>query len=114
MDFRQRLQKATERGQRTRDEKARKERAAEILGRTEKDLKKIKSEAYRESEEIKGEADAEAAAIYAQAYKKDPELYNFLKTLESYEQTVTENTWLLLSTDTDYARHLRTMERKGR
>jgi membrane protease subunit HflC len=89
-------------------------RAAEILGRTEKELKKIESGAYRQSEEIKGQADAEAAAIYARAYKRDPELYNFLKTLESYEQTVTEDTWMLLSTDTDYARHLRTMKRAAR
>ncbi len=89
-------------------------KAAEILGRTEKELKKIQSEAYRQAEEIKGEADAEAAAIYARAYKRDPELYNFLKTLESYEQTVTEDTWMLLSTDADYARHLRRMGRAGR
>ncbi|MCP4198765.1 MAG: protease modulator HflC [Proteobacteria bacterium] len=89
-------------------------RAAEILGRTEKELKKIQSEAYRQSEEIKGHADAQAAAIYARAYKRDPELYNFLKTLESYEHTVNEDTWMLLSTDADYARHLRTMKRAGR
>jgi membrane protease subunit HflC len=89
-------------------------RAAEILGRTEKELKKIQSEAYRQSEEIQGQADAQAAAIYARAYKRDPELYNFLKTLESYKQTINEDTWMLLSTDADYARHLRTMKRAGR
>ena len=47
---------------------------AEWLGRLENDKRTIASEAYRKSEEIKGAADAEAAAIYAAAYNKDLEL----------------------------------------
>ncbi|MCP4676400.1 MAG: protease modulator HflC [Deltaproteobacteria bacterium] len=86
-------------------------RSAEILGQTEKELKKIQSEAYRKAQEIMGEADARAAAIYAQAYKRDPELYNFLKTLESYQETIDEKSWLLLSTDADYAKHLKSMKK---
>ncbi len=89
-------------------------RSAEILGHTEKELKKIQSEAYRTAQEIMGQADAEAAAIYASAYQRDPELYNFLKTLESYRQTIDESSWLMLSTDADYARHLRTMKKAPR
>ncbi len=89
-------------------------RSAEILGQTEKELKKIQSEAYRTAQEIMGRADAEAAAIYASAYQRDPELYNFLKTLESYRQTIDESSWLVLSTDADYARHLRTMKKAPR
>ncbi len=89
-------------------------RSAEILGQTEKELKKIQSQAYRKAQEIMGEADAKAAAIYANAYKRDPELYNFLKTLESYQETVDEKSWLLLSTDADYARHLKTMKKSPR
>ena len=46
---------------------------AEWLGKLENEKRSIASEAYRKSEEIKGAADAEAAAIYAQAYNKDPE-----------------------------------------
>ena len=84
--------------------------AAEIRGKLDKDLKKITSEAYRKAEEIKGAADAEAAGIYAEAYEQDPELYRFLKTLESYRRTLDENAWLLLGTDADYARHLRRMK----
>jgi membrane protease subunit HflC len=84
--------------------------SAEILGKKERELKTIRSEAYRQAQEIRGRADAEAAAIYAEAYKADPEFYKFVKTLESYETTVDENTWLLLSTDADYARQLTTMK----
>jgi len=83
--------------------------SAEILGRKERELKNISSDAYRHAEEIRGLADAKAAAIYAEAYERDPDLYEFLKTLESYRQTVDSNTWLLLTTDADYARRLSAM-----
>ena len=84
--------------------------SAEILGKKERELKNIQSGAYRKSQEIKGLADAKAAGIYASAYKTDPEFYKFLKTLESYEQTIDDNTWLLLTTDSDYIHHLSKMK----
>ena len=87
---------------------------AEILGKKERDLKTIRSEAYRQAQEIRGRADGEAAAIYAEAYKADPEFYRFTKTLESYELTVDKDTWLLISTDADYARQLTTMKGGGK
>lgn len=80
--------------------------SAEILGQKERELKSIQSDAYRQSEEIKGRADAEAASVYAKAYNKDPELYQFVKTMESYQQTVDGDTWLLLTTESDYAHHM--------
>jgi membrane protease subunit HflC len=88
--------------------------SAEILGGKARELKNINSDAYRQSEEIRGVADAKAAAIYAEAYERDPELYEFLKTLESYRATVDENTWLLLTTDADYARRLSKMTGSSR
>ena len=57
-------------------------KSAEIRGQKERELKRIQSEAYRKAQEIMGKADAEATRIYAQAYNLDPELYQFLKTLE--------------------------------
>jgi len=79
---------------------------AEIEGRTEKELKTILSEAYKKSQEIKGSADAQATKIYAGAYNKDPEFFSFLKTLETYRQTVDENTTALLTTDGEYFKYL--------
>lgn len=61
---------------------------AELLGKLENDKRTIESEAYRKSEEIKGNADAQAARIYADAYNKDPEFYIFWKSMESYKKTL--------------------------
>jgi membrane protease subunit HflC len=76
-------------------------RSAEIRGRIQKELKEIESEAYKQAEEIQGKADAEAAAIYAEAYSADTDLYEFLKTLETYKATVDDRTVLVLSTDSE-------------
>ncbi len=86
-------------------------RSAEIRGEKERELKKIQSEAYRKAQEIKGKADAEATKIYAQAYNLDPEFYQFMKTLETY-RTSLKGTWLLLSTDTEFLKYLRSSSRR--
>lgn len=80
----------------------------DILGKKEKEEKQILSEAYRQSQEIKGKADAEAIKIYAEAYSKDPEFYSFLKTLESYEENLQKSTTVILSTDSEYLKYLKT------
>lgn len=74
---------------------------ARILGQLEKEKKKIYSEAYRKSQEIKGEAEAESTRIYAQAFNSDPEFYSFYKTLETYEETISPETTLFLTTDSE-------------
>ena len=74
---------------------------ARILGQLEKEKKRIYSEAYRKSQEIKGEAEAESTRIYAQAYNSDPEFYAFMKTLETYEETISPDTTLFLTTDSE-------------
>jgi membrane protease subunit HflC len=82
-------------------------KSAEIRGQKEKELKRIQSEAYRKAQEIKGKADAEATRIYAQAYSLDPEFYQFLKTLETYRTSLDSETWLLLSTDSEFLKFLK-------
>lgn len=79
---------------------------AEILGRKERELKRIESEAYRTVQEIKGQADAQATSTYAAAHNRDPELYRLIKSLESYRKSFDEDSWLILSTDSDYLRPL--------
>jgi membrane protease subunit HflC len=78
-----------------------------ILGDMKKDLQKITSEAYKTAEEIKGKADGESTRIYANAYKKDPQFYSFLKALEGYPESIGEESWLILTTDSDYFRYLK-------
>jgi len=80
---------------------------AEIEGEMEKELQKITSEAYKLAQEIKGKADAEAIKIYASAYERDPEFYSFLKTLDTYKNTIDEKSWFLLTTENDYLKYLK-------
>ena len=83
---------------------------AEIMGKLQRELKDITSSARREADEIKGKADAQAAAIYAQAYSKDPEFYAFSKTLESYKKTLGDNSRLIISSDSPFYRYLQTLK----
>jgi membrane protease subunit HflC len=86
-------------------------KSAEIRGQKERELKRIQSEAYKTAQEVMGKADAEATKIYAQAYNLDPELYAFLKTLESYRTSLSKETWLLLSTDSEFLKFFKTSGR---
>ena len=59
-----------------------------------------------ESQKIKGDADAQATKIYADTYGKAPEFYNFIKSLETYKNTIDSTTSLILSTDNIYLKYL--------
>jgi len=78
----------------------------EIRGNVNRELDQITSEGYREARIIQGDADAEAASIYAEAYGRDPRFYSFLKALETYKETIDEDTVLVLSTDSAYFKYL--------
>ena len=82
-------------------------RRAEIAGQREKKLKLITSQAYKVAQGLKGKADAQAIQIYAQAYAQDPAFYSFLKTLETYQDTIDEGTTMILSTESDYYKYLK-------
>jgi len=75
------------------------------IGRLENEKRTISSDAYRRAEEIKGQADAEAARIYAEAYNRDPEFYAFWKSMESYANTL-KGRDATYSTNMDYFRYL--------
>jgi membrane protease subunit HflC len=81
--------------------------AYRIRGETAQVEAEIRSEAERKAEVIRGEADAEATRIYNEAYASDPEFYAFVRTLESYRNTISSKAVLFLSTDSDYFRYLR-------
>ncbi|MCD6575329.1 protease modulator HflC [Candidatus Aerophobetes bacterium] len=80
---------------------------AEIEGMREKELQRITSEAYKKAQIIKGQADAKATKIYAQAYSKDPEFYSFLKTLDTYEKTFSGDSVIILTTDSELYKYLK-------
>ncbi|MBM7562637.1 protease modulator HflC [Fusibacter tunisiensis] len=69
---------------------------------TDREVAQIKSAAIEESETIKGEADATALEVYASGFNRDPEFYQFWRTLKSYEETVDENTVIYLDKNNSY------------
>lgn len=79
---------------------------AEIIGKKERELKTIDSEAYRKVQEIQGDADARATAIYADAYNRDPNLYKLLKSLETYETALSRDSTMVLSTESEFLESL--------
>lgn len=84
--------------------------ASRINGEKERELKRIQSEAFRQAKEIMGDADAEATRIYNEAYNQSQEsrdFYKFLKTMETYEKTMDDETSLILSTDGDFFEYLK-------
>ncbi|MFI5184407.1 MAG: protease modulator HflC [Vicinamibacteria bacterium] len=87
-------------------------RAAEIRGQKERDILALTSVGYRSAQELKGAADAKATSIYAKAYGKDPELYQFTKTMDTLGAGLDDKTWLILSTDSDLLKYLKGPERK--
>jgi len=86
--------------------------SAKIRGEKERELKRIQSGAYRRAQEIQGEADAEATRIYALAYNLDPEFYQFMKTLETYVSSLDKETWMLLSTDAEFLKYLKSSNKR--
>jgi membrane protease subunit HflC len=79
--------------------------AARIQGERERELQRIQSEAFRTAEELRGKADAQATAIYAEAYGRDADFYSFTRSLETYERTIDPGTMLILGTDSDLLRY---------
>jgi len=84
--------------------------AAKIMGTQQRELKEITSQAYLEKQQIMGEADAKAVAIYAEAFDQSVEareFYEFLKTMETLESTLSKEDTLIFSTDSDFFRYLK-------
>ena len=83
------------------------EEARKITSQADREQKIILAEAERQSSIIKGHGDAMATKIYASAYNKDPEFYAFIRTLESYEKSLAEDTTLVLSPESEFFSYLK-------
>jgi membrane protease subunit HflC len=67
----------------------------------------ILADANRESEQIRGEGDAEAAEIYANAYENDPEFYAFYRSINAYKNSMGKsNDLLVLDPNNEFFRYL--------
>ncbi|GAA4444509.1 protease modulator HflC [Novipirellula rosea] len=84
--------------------------AAKIIGKKERDLLKIESEAYKRVQEIQGEADAKASEIYASAYNQSEDsvsFYEFIKTMETYQEMLGGDSTLIMTTGSDIFKFLK-------
>jgi membrane protease subunit HflC len=76
-------------------------KAEEIRALADEEKEKIISAAYEQAEKIKGEGDAEAIRVYADAYSKDPKFYQLVRTLEAYEKMIDKDTTIIMPADAD-------------
>lgn len=80
---------------------------AKIDGKRHLELKTIEAKAYREAEEVRGEADALSTKTYAEAYLVDADFYNFMASLKSYTDIIDKNGVLIMGTDTEFLKVLK-------
>ena len=81
--------------------------AEKIRATADKDKTIILADAYREAEETRGLGDARATATYAEAYTKDPEFYDFTRSLKAYQATFqSKGDILIIDPDSDFFKYL--------
>jgi membrane protease subunit HflC len=78
------------------------EESVKIKAQTDKDKTILLADSYMQAEKTKGQGDAEALKIYAQAYEKDPEFYSFVRTLEAYVNSLGKGTTIVLPIDSEF------------
>jgi membrane protease subunit HflC len=89
--------------------------AERILGERDREQKRLISEAYRTSQQIQGEADAQALAIYANVFsqhKDAPEFYEYISLLDTYPKLINNGDTLVLSTDSELLGYLKHSQKK--
>ena len=79
-----------------------KEEATKIRAETDKEKTILVAEAYKEEQVVRGEGDALATKIYADAFNKDQKFYTFMRSMEAYKKSLKTDTTLLMSEDSDF------------
>ena len=83
------------------------ETAEERKSEADKQRTIILADAYRDSQLIRGEGDAQAAEVYANAYNKDPEFYDFYRSIDAYRKSLgNEGDVLVLDPNSEFFRYL--------
>jgi membrane protease subunit HflC len=82
------------------------EKARTIRADADREARVTIANAKKEAEIARGEGDAEAARIYAEAYSTNPDFYAFLRSMEAYRKTIGKETTLVLSPDSEFFRYL--------
>lgn len=85
-----------------------KEQAEVIRADADRQRTILEAEAYRDAEQLRGEGDAKAAAIYAAAYTKDPEFYSFIRSINAYKESFSNKSDLMVvDPNSDFFRYLK-------
>ncbi|CAM3623068.1 protease modulator HflC [Parendozoicomonas haliclonae] len=84
-----------------------KEMGKGVRANADRERRVILADAYRKAEILRGEGDAQSAAIYAKAYQQDPEFYSFYRSLQAYKESFNSpSDVLLLEPDSDFFKFL--------
>ena len=84
-----------------------------IRADAEKQRDIIVAEAYKEAQKLKGDGDAKAAEIYANAYGKNPEFYAFYRSVEAYKNSFKDKSdVMVLEPTSDFLKYLRSSKKK--
>ena len=86
-------------------------KATQIKAEAEKNSQITLAKAYETAQKIRGEGDAEAARIYAEAYTKDPEFFSFYRSLQAYRDSLdTNDQVLVLEPDSEFFKYFNAMK----
>jgi membrane protease subunit HflC len=82
------------------------EEATKIRAETDKEKVILVAEAYKKEQETRGNGDARATKIYADAFNKDREFYAFMRSMEAYKNSLKTDTTVILSEKSDFLKYL--------
>jgi membrane protease subunit HflC len=86
------------------------EEARKIRSESDKQVQILLADATQQAEVIRGEGDANATRIFAEAYGRDPDFYAFQRTLEAYRSALASGTTVILSPKSEFFRFLERAE----
>ena len=87
------------------------EEARKIRSGSDKEVQILTAEARKQADITRGQGDALAVKIFADAYGRDPEFYQLVRTLEAYRKSITDGTTLILSPKSEFFRYLEQLDR---
>ena len=86
--------------------------AEKIRADADRQREVIIADAYRDAQKVKGEGDAKAAAIYAQAFGQNPEFYAFYRSMEAYRGSFkSKNDLLVVEPNSDFFKYMKSLGR---
>jgi membrane protease subunit HflC len=86
------------------------EEARKIRSEADKEVQILTAEARKQAEITRGQGDAQAVKIFADAYGRDAEFYRLVRTLEAYRKSINDGTTLILSPDSEFFRYMKQLE----